>query len=121
MTVPDYLENVPNVVEFGGAIGRTATAACKQGQHDLCSDEACQCRCHCRVAGDIPMQPTASAVDAVLQLQAAEWPCLYCPSTVRHAEGAWRHTEDGSRIRTRQGADGVRDHHVATPDYGEGR
>lgn len=39
------LNELPQVVELGGAIGRTATSACKQGQHDLCVG-ACYCRCH---------------------------------------------------------------------------
>jgi N6-adenosine-specific RNA methylase IME4 len=34
------------IVELGGAIGRHATTACKQGQHDLCPDDDCDCRCH---------------------------------------------------------------------------
>lgn len=44
------IEDVPPVVELGGAIGRRATVACQQGQHDLCRDgdlpDVCQCRCH---------------------------------------------------------------------------
>lgn len=47
--VPDNLEDAPPVAELGGAIGRLATTACKQGQHDLCPDEDCQCRCHERL------------------------------------------------------------------------
>jgi hypothetical protein len=48
----DYPE-IPPVTELGGAIGRTASFACRQGQHDLCKDEECQCRHHGRVLGDI--------------------------------------------------------------------
>jgi hypothetical protein len=34
------------VVELGGAVGRHATTACRQGQHDLCTVSSCGCRCH---------------------------------------------------------------------------
>jgi len=44
--IPDSLEEAPSVVELGGAIGRKATEACRQGQHDLCTNRDCQCRCH---------------------------------------------------------------------------
>ena len=47
--VPDSLEAFPPVSELGGAIGRTASPACKQGQHDLCQDDSCQCRHHERL------------------------------------------------------------------------
>lgn len=57
--LPDSLADVPPKAELGGAIGRTASTACKQGQHDLCPDRdvresmvdllgtaGCHCRCH---------------------------------------------------------------------------
>lgn len=50
--VPDSLDDVAPVAELGGAIGRTASTACQQGQHDLCTDLACQCRHHRRLIGD---------------------------------------------------------------------
>jgi hypothetical protein len=50
--IPDDLASVPPVFELGGAIGRRASIECKQGQHDLCTDEECQCRHHGRVLGD---------------------------------------------------------------------
>lgn len=108
MTIPDYLENWPTVVEFGGAIGRTASAACKQGQHDLCTDEACRCRHHGRVAGDVVAQPGVAG---------ETYPCQHCPSEVRFVNG-WRHTDDGSMIRRVERDSGWVDHHHATPDYG---
>lgn len=59
LDLPAGLEDVPVKVELGGAIGRTASVACKQGQHDLCSGSVevelgfygkrtinCRCRCH---------------------------------------------------------------------------
>jgi hypothetical protein len=53
--VPDDLDEAAQVVELGGAIGRRATTACKQGQHDLCRDEPdCHCRCHQRFWYDRP-------------------------------------------------------------------
>jgi hypothetical protein len=54
----DSPEDVPSVPELGGAIGRRASFACKQGQHDLCTDEACRCRCHGRVIGDVVEKPS---------------------------------------------------------------
>jgi hypothetical protein len=50
--IPASLAEVPPVFELGGTIGRRASIECKQGQHDLCDDEACQCRHHGRVPGD---------------------------------------------------------------------
>jgi hypothetical protein len=50
--IPDNLAEAFPKIELGGAIGRRATVACKQGQHDLCSRElpadprGCDCRCH---------------------------------------------------------------------------
>ena len=44
--VPDNLEEMPPAIELGGAIGRTASVECKQGQHDLCKGDKCWCRCH---------------------------------------------------------------------------
>lgn len=58
---PAGLDTVPPVMELGGAVGRRATTACRQGQHDLCdgklpfmqpADQDCLCRCHGRVFGD---------------------------------------------------------------------
>jgi hypothetical protein len=43
---PENLEQFPPVAELGGAIGRKASVACQQGQHDLCDDDECQCRHH---------------------------------------------------------------------------
>ena len=39
-------DDMPPVVALGGAIGRHATVACRQGAHDLCRDADCGCRCH---------------------------------------------------------------------------
>ena len=50
--VPENLEEFPPVFELGGAIGRRASVECKQGQHDLCQDEACMCRHHQRLPYD---------------------------------------------------------------------
>lgn len=47
--VPENLEAFPSVTELGGAIGRTASVECRQGQHDLCKDETCMCRHHERL------------------------------------------------------------------------
>jgi hypothetical protein len=51
--IPDSLDDVMQVIELGGAIGRYASTACKQGQHDLCDEyishpdnDRCGCRCH---------------------------------------------------------------------------
>lgn len=44
--VPDSLAEAEPVIELGGAIGRRASVACKQGQHDLCPEDECDCRCH---------------------------------------------------------------------------
>lgn len=52
---PEDMEEFPSVVELGGAIGRTATPACKQGQHDLCVFDWCRCRCHERLWYDKPL------------------------------------------------------------------
>jgi hypothetical protein len=46
---PENLEAFPPVPELGGAIGRTASDACRQGQHDLCKDDTCMCRHHERL------------------------------------------------------------------------
>ena len=43
---PFYPEDIPPVPRLGGAIGRHATVACKQGANDLCRDAGCECRCH---------------------------------------------------------------------------
>jgi hypothetical protein len=43
--VPENMEAFPPVPRLGGAIGRTATVACQQDQHDLCQGQ-CWCRCH---------------------------------------------------------------------------
>ena len=51
---PDDLESFPPAIELGGAIGRPASVACKQGQHDLCTDDTCQCRHHERFWYDRP-------------------------------------------------------------------
>jgi hypothetical protein len=54
LRAPATLEAVPPVAELGGAVGRTASVACRQGQHDLCHDPGCLCRHHERLAGDSP-------------------------------------------------------------------
>lgn len=110
----DSLDDVPPVVEFGGAIGRTASAACRQGQHDLCTDDSCLCRHHGRVPGD----PGAMTV----HIDSAH-ECLYCPDTVCFAPGTgWVHLVDGRHLRVRTDDDGtVRDDHYATPDYDKPR
>lgn len=111
---PDSLDDVPAVVEFGGAIGRTASTACKQAQHDLCADDTCMCRCHCRVPGDVPMGSTAGTEADRDQV----YPCRFCPDTVAF-DNCWRHTSDQSIILTVWiGMDC--DTHRATPDC-EGR
>ena len=50
--LPFNMDEVPPVFELGGAVGRTASTACKQTAHDLCTDEECLCRCHGRLIGD---------------------------------------------------------------------
>jgi hypothetical protein len=54
--IPDDLEQAPPVAELGGAIGRRATVACQQAQHDLCTGE-CDCRCHGRFWYDPSTEP----------------------------------------------------------------
>jgi hypothetical protein len=44
--------DMPPVPALGGAIGRHATVACRQGAHDLCRDAGCDCRCHEGIAPD---------------------------------------------------------------------
>jgi len=45
-TMIDSPKDIPPVPVLGGAVGRHATVACRQGAHDLCTDHACGCRCH---------------------------------------------------------------------------
>ena len=39
-------DEVEQVAELGGAVGRTAGVACRGGHHDLCTADGCMCRCH---------------------------------------------------------------------------
>jgi hypothetical protein len=60
--IPDTPEDIPPKVEMGGAVGRTASLACRQGQHDLCPEggeqDPCNCRCHGRFWYDRPLHPS---------------------------------------------------------------
>jgi hypothetical protein len=48
----DSLIREDQVAELGGAVGRYASFACKQGYHNACTDSGCMCRHHGRVVGD---------------------------------------------------------------------